>query len=127
MCHGKLCGLPRHLRRLRRLRFRVKMKYTKEITDKIVEQYKSGQTAKQIAETLGVADRSIIAKLSSLGVYQKKVYTNKRGEVPVKKYEMIERLAELLEVPSDQLESLEKVNKNVLKLLETRLSDPKPQ
>ena len=125
MYHGKLCGLPRHLRRLRRLRFRVKMKYTKEITDKIVEQYKSGQTAKQIAETLGVADRSIIAKLSSLGVYQKKVYTNKRGEVPVKKYEMIERLAELLEVPSDQLESLEKVNKNVLKLLETKLSDPK--
>jgi len=124
MCHGKL---RQHLRRLRRLRFRVKMKYTKEITDKIVEQYKSGQTAKQIAETLGVADRSIIAKLSSLGVYQKKVYTNKRGEVPVKKYEMIERLAELLEVPSDQLESLEKVNKNVLKLLETRLSDPKPQ
>jgi len=122
MCHGKL----RRLRRLRRLRFRVKMKYTKEITDKIVEQYKSGQTAKQIAETLGVADRSIIAKLSSLGVYQKKVYTNKRGEVPVKKYEMIERLAELLQVPSDQLESLEKVNKNVLKLLEAKLSDPKP-
>ena len=123
MCHGKL---RQHLRRLRRLRFRVKMKYTKEITDRIVEQYKSGQTAKQIAETLGVADCSIIAKLSSLGVYQKKVYTNKRGEVPVKKYEMIERLAQLLEVPSDQLESLEKVNKNVLKLLETRLSDPKP-
>ena len=48
------------------------MKYTKEITDRIVEQYKSGQTAKQIAETLGVADRSIIAKLSSLGVYQKR-------------------------------------------------------
>ena len=126
MCHGKLRQHLRRLRRLRRLRFRVKMKYTKEITDKIVEQYKSGQTAKQIAETLGVADRSIIAKLSSLGVYQKKVYTNKRGEVPVKKYEMIERLAELLQVPSDQLESLEKVNKNVLKLLEIRLSDPKP-
>ena len=102
------------------------MKYNKELTDKIVEQYKSGQTAKEIAEGLGVADRSIIAKLSSLGVYQKKTYVNKRGEVPVKKYEMIERLAELLEVPSDQLESLEKVNKNVLKLLESRLSDPKP-
>jgi hypothetical protein len=29
-------------------------------------------------------------------------------------------------VPSDQLESLEKVNKNVLKLLEQRLLDPKP-
>ena len=102
------------------------MKYTKEITDKIVEQYKSGQTAKQIAETLGVADRSIIAKLSSLGVYQKKTYLNKRGEVPVKKYQMIEELAEILSVPSDQLESLEKVNKSVLILLKQRLLDPKP-
>ena len=101
------------------------MKYTKELTDKIVEQYAKGIHVHDIAIDLGVPDRSIIAKLSSLGVYQKKTYVNKRGEVPVKKYEMIERLAELLEVPSDQLESLEKVNKNVLKLLETRLSDPK--
>ena len=123
MYHGKLCGLPRHLQHLR---FRVKMKYTKEITDKIVEDYKSGITVAQIANTLSVPDRSIIAKLSSLGVYQKKTYVNKRGEVPVKKYEMIEELAQLLEVPSDQLESLEKVNKSVLILLKRRLLDPKP-
>ena len=102
------------------------MKYTKELTDKIVADYKSGTDVATIAYNLGVPDRSIIAKLSSLGVYHKKVYVNKRGEVPVKKYEMIERLAQLLGVPSDQLESLEKVNKNVLKLLETKLSDPKP-
>lgn len=102
------------------------MKYTKELTDRIVTDYKQGISVADIAQNLQVPDRSIIAKLSSLGVYQKKTYVNKRGEVPVKKYEMIERLAELLEVPSDQLESLEKVNKNVLKLLETRLSDPKP-
>ena len=103
------------------------MKYNKELTDKIVEQYKSGQTAKEIAEGLGVADRSIIAKLSSLGVYQKKTYLNKRGEVPVKKWEYIEQLAQTLGVPSDQLESLEKVNKSVLILLNRRLLDPKPQ
>jgi hypothetical protein len=103
------------------------MKYTKEITDKIVQDYKSGITVAQIANTLSVPDRSIIAKLSSLGVYQKKTYVNKRGEVPVKKYEMIEELAQLLEVPSDQLESLEKVNKSVLILLKRRLLDPKPQ
>ena len=102
------------------------MKYTKELTDRIVTDYKQGISVADIAQNLQVPDRSIIAKLSSLGVYQKKTYVNKRGEVPVKKYEMIERLAELLEVPSDQLESLEKVNKNVLKLLESRLSDPKP-
>ena len=124
MCHGRLYG---HLQHLRYLRFRVKMKYTKEITDKIVQDYKSGITVAQIANTLSVPDRSIIAKLSSLGVYQKKTYVNKRGEVPVKKYEMIEELAQLLEVPSDQLESLEKVNKSVLILLKRRLLDPKPQ
>ena len=101
------------------------MKYTKEITDKIVAEYQQGAEIKNIATTLGVPDRSIIAKLSSLGVYQKKQYLNKRGEVPVKKQEHIEQLAQLLEVPSDQLESLEKVNKNVLVLIKNKLSDPK--
>ena len=103
------------------------MKYTKEITDKIVAEYQQGAEVKNIAKTLGVPDRSIIAKLSSLGVYQKKQYLNKRGEVPVKKQEHIEQLAQLLEVPSDQLESLEKVNKNVLVLIKNKLSDPKPR
>jgi len=101
------------------------MKYTKEITDKIVAEYQQGAEVKNIATTLGVPDRSIIAKLSSLGVYQKKQYLNKRGEVPIKKQEHIEQLAQLLEVPSDQLESLEKVNKNVLVLIKNKLSDPK--
>ncbi len=98
------------------------MKYTKEITDTIVQQYAQGADVTTIAQTLGVPDRSIIAKLSSLGVYQKRIYTNKRGEVPIKKWEHIERLAELLQVNSDQLESLEKVNKSVLVLLTKRLS-----
>lgn len=100
------------------------MKYTKEITDKIVEDYKQGADTKFIAQSLGVSDRSIIAKLASLGVYTKKKYVNKRGEVPIKKWEHIEQLAELLGVPSDQLESLEKVNKNVLILLQQHLTRP---
>lgn len=103
------------------------MKYTKEITDRIVEEYKGGKSTVEIALSLNVADRSVIAKLSSLGVYQKKVYVNKRGEVPIKKEQHIEELAQLLGVPSDQLESLEKVNKNVLVLIKNRLLDPKPQ
>ena len=101
------------------------MKYTKEITDKIVKDYQANIAVKEIAEGLRVPERSVVAKLSSMGVYQKQRYLNKRGEVPRKKFEMIEHLAQLLGVPSDQLESLEKVNKNVLKLLEQRLSDPK--
>ena len=101
------------------------MKYSKELTDKIVKDYQAGIMVGEIAKSLQVPMRSVIAKLSSMGIYQKRQYLNKRGEVPVKKFEMIENLAELLGVPSDQLESLEKVNKSVLILLQKRLSDPK--
>lgn len=98
------------------------MKYTKELTDKLVQDYKQGVSIAQLAQDLEVPERSVIAKLSSLGVYQKKQYLNKRGELPVKKSEHIDRLALLLQVPSDRLESLEKVNKQVLILLEQKLT-----
>lgn len=99
------------------------MKYTKEITDKIIKDYNNGEgrSVLEIAAELGVPDRSIIAKLSSLGVYKKKTYLNKRGEVPIKKDEYIERIATLLGVDTERLESLVKVNKNVLVLLEDAL------
>jgi hypothetical protein len=103
------------------------MKYTKEITDKLITDYKAGIAVQQISAELNVPERSVIAKLSSLGVYVKKSYVNKRGETPVKKSEHIERIAELLQVNEELLESLEKVNKTVLKLIENKLaqSDPK--
>jgi hypothetical protein len=105
------------------------MKYTPESTKKLVEDYEAGATVLALAEQLQVPERSIIAKLSSLGVYQKKQYLNKRGEVPVKKSEHIERIAQLLNCNLELLESLEKVNKQVLQMIERNLdqkSDPKP-
>ena len=105
------------------------MKYTPESTKKLIEDYQAGVTVEVLAEQLQVPERSIIAKLSSLGVYQKKQYLNKRGEVPTKKSEHIERIAELLQVNLELLESLEKVNKQVLIMIEKNLgakSDPKP-
>ena len=103
------------------------MKYTKEITDRIIAEYKDKVPVRDIAYSIDVPERSVIAKLSSLGVYEKKIYTNKRGELPVKKSEHIDRIAELLQCDAEQLESLEKVNKTVLKLIEQKLeqSDPK--
>ena len=103
------------------------MKYTKETTDRIIQLYTNKVPVLSIATELDVPERSVIAKLSSLGVYQKKTYTNKRGEVPIKKSEHIERIAELLCVNLELLESLEKVNKGVLKLIEDNLTkmDPK--
>jgi len=105
------------------------MKYTPESTKKLVEDYEAGVTVLELAEQLQVPERSIIAKLSSLGVYQKKQYLNKRGEVPIKKSEHIERIAQLLNCNLELLESLEKVNKQVLLMIERNLdqkSDPKP-
>jgi hypothetical protein len=104
------------------------MRYTKEICDRLVQDYSAGVPVFELAKTLEVPERSIIAKLSSLGVYRKKTYTNKRGEVPIKKSEHIEQIAELLDCNLDLLESLEKVNKVVLRLIEQKLkkSDPKP-
>lgn len=106
----------------------VIMKYTPESTKQLIEDYQAGVTVQELALQLEVPERSIIAKLSSLGVYQKKQYLNKRGEVPTKKAAHIERIAELLQVNLELLESLEKVNKQVLVMIERNLtekSDPK--
>ena len=97
------------------------MKYSQETTLDIVNKYRSGVPVEELAAQLGVPDRSIIAKLASIGEYKKKEYTNKRGETPVKKEEYIDRLALLHNVSIDRLESLEKVNKSVLILLESAL------
>lgn len=104
------------------------MKYTNESTKQLIADYQAGVTVPELAEQFQVPERSIIAKLSSLGVYQKKQYLNKRGEVPTKKAEHIERIAELLDCDLELLESLEKVNKQVLLMIERKLeskSDPK--
>lgn len=97
------------------------MKYTPELTQKLLDLHQQGVSVPDLALQFQVPERSIIAKLSSLGVYQRKAYLNKRGEPPQKKSEMIERIAQLLEVNLELLESLEKANKNVLVLLEQAL------
>lgn len=101
------------------------MKYTKENTEHLLATYMAAPnitTVQKLATEFSVPDRSIIAKLSSMGVYQRKTYVNKRGEPPTKKSEYIENIAKLLNTNLELLESLEKVNKNVLCLLEKALS-----
>lgn len=98
------------------------MLYTPEITAKLIADYQNDVTVENIAKELDVPVRSVIAKLSSLGVYKKKQYLTKRGSLPVKKAEYIERIAKLLDINLELLESLEKVNKSILELIATRLS-----
>ena len=98
-------------------------KYTPEIEKLITEAYLNNTPVEDIATGLEVPVRSVISKLSSLGVYKKKVYLTKRGETPVKKAEYIERIAILLDKDLELLESLEKVNKGILELIATKLED----
>lgn len=99
------------------------IKYDKETTEKLIKDYEAGATPAELARALDVSPRSVIAKLSTLGIYKKKRYLTKRGEVPVKKEEYIARISALLDVNQELLESLEKVNKNVLVLLVNALGN----
>jgi len=104
------------------------MKYDTTTTAKLVDYWTNlGATIPDLAKMLEVPERSIIAKLSQLGLYKRKEYVDKQGNPPIKKEEYVERIAQLLKTNLDQLESLEKVNKNVLKLLEQALSVEKQQ
>jgi hypothetical protein len=98
------------------------MKYTTELVQKITAAKNLGATIPQIAAEFDLPERSVIAKLASLGLYKRKEYVNKQGEKPVKKEEYVERIAFLLGKDVELLESLEKVNKNVLKMLEEALT-----
>lgn len=98
------------------------MKYTTELVQKITADRNLGATPAEIALKYELPERSVIAKLSSLGLYKRKEYVNKLGEAPVKKEEYVERIAKLLGKDVELLESLEKANKNVLKMLEQALS-----
>lgn len=93
------------------------MKYTKELETRLVELYKGGVAVEDIAQQLDTTTRSVIAKLSSLGVYQKKQYLDKRGNPPQSKGELVDEIALLLGTQPDRVESLEKANKSVLLLL----------
>lgn len=99
------------------------MKYTQEIVEKLTADYASGKDVKELADELGVAERSVIAKLSSLGVYKRKTYVNKRGETPIKKEVYIERISALLDIDACLLESLEKVTKSALVLIERQIQE----
>lgn len=98
------------------------MKYTPELVQKITADRNLGATPKEIALKYELSERSVIAKLSSLGLYQRKKYVNKQGDPPIKKEQYVENIANLLGKNVELLESLEKVNKNVLKMLQEALS-----
>ena len=97
------------------------MNYTDEQTRYIVEYYQmhpTMQTVQTLAENLGKSTKSIIGKLSREGVYERSVYKNKSGDLPVTKVEIVSNIAENLGIEIEHLGGLDKAPKSTLKALE---------
>ena len=100
--------------------------YSAEVTAKLVEAYKAGETVEKLAEAFGKTARSIIAKLSREGVYVKKEYTTKAGEKPVKKDATADAIGAILRLSEGEVDSLTKANKTALKKIFDALANSKP-
>lgn len=95
--------------------------YTQEDIDVLSSEYvqtdsddKRAEQIEQIAKRLGKTKSSVIAKLSSLKFYVKPA-TSATSKAPiVTKDDYVEKIAKLMELPSDLLPGLEKANKNTL-------------
>ena len=94
--------------------------YTQDQVEFMVNQYRlkpDRETVDMLAEELDKSVKSIIGKLSREGVYQKAIYKTKNGEIPITKAQLVEGLAELLEIPSSKIMGLEKAPKQDIKFL----------
>lgn len=95
----------------------IKTAYTPEQTTALVEAYKASPTTETVAafaETFGKSVKSVVAKLSREGVYQKKEYTTKAGAAPVKKEALADELQAAFGLSEAEADSLTKANKSAL-------------
>ena len=96
------------------------LNYTQDQVEYITNQYRlkpDRDTVEKLSKELNKSIKSIIGKLSREGVYKKTEYTTKTGEKPVTKLEIVQELAERLELEIWQLAGLEKAPKAALKAL----------
>lgn len=97
-----------------------KKPYTQKDTELMLKEYTTAplrETVNELSKKLGRSEKSIIGKLAREGVYQKQVYKSKTGENPITKVQIVEKIAEKVEIQPQRLEGLEKSPKGVLKIL----------
>lgn len=100
--------------------------YTPEQTAALVTAYKQGVDVQTLALDMGKTVRSVVAKLSREGVYQKKEYVTKTGERAVKKDAHAEAIGAILKMTENEVDSLTKANKTALVKIFTALANSKP-
>lgn len=94
------------------------MAYTKE--EEIRLGAYPGVSVEELAEELSKSPRSIIAKLSKMGIYQKALRTTKTGDPIISKAELLAQIEEVLEI---ELPTLVKAGKEDLRKLSEALRD----
>ena len=103
--------------------------YTPEQTAEMLAAYvanSSESTVTMLAEKFGKSVRSVVAKLSHEGVYQKKEYKTKTGEKVEKKNETADAIGAILRLSENDTDSLTKCNKTALKAIFEALANSKP-
>jgi hypothetical protein len=104
----------------------VTVNYTPEQTVSMVANYTEGMSVADLATLLGKSTRSIIAKLSREGVYQKKEYKTKTGETVVKKDALADQMATVFGLTESEADSLTKANKTALKKILDKFAEIQP-
>jgi len=100
--------------------------YTEAQVNEMVARYTEKpdrETVENLAKELNKSIKSVIGKLSREGVYQKTEYLTKSGEKPVTKLELVSALGDVLDIPDQWLEGLEKAPKPVLKRIVDMLEE----
>lgn len=99
--------------------------YTNEQTAMMQDKYTAlpnRETVEAIAIELGKTVKSVIAKLSRMGIYVRPEYKTKSGDKVIKKDTLIDKLSELVEMTEAEQSSFDHVNKTALVKLIAALS-----
>lgn len=86
-------------------------KYTQEQEARLVHLYQSGTDVLELEQLFNKSRRSIIAKLSKLGVYESK---NKISGPRLTKMQLVDELESMLELEPQTLHSVEKADRDTI-------------
>lgn len=105
------------------LKRKIMSGYTEEAVRKMAEEYNANpclETVDKLSIMFNKPRKSIISKLSKEGLYLTRGYTDKLGNAPITKLELVRSLEDMLDV---RLMGLDKAPKTALKHLEAQVSD----
>lgn len=97
--------------------------YTKKETEEMIDIYTENpclEVVSKLSVLLNKPKKSIISKLVKEGVYLKKGYTTKSGEIPITKLQLVRGIEDALDT---KLPDLDKAPKTTLKELNTVVID----